>query len=304
METMNRQDTKGIEALSVLIPCYNSDATTLVRQLLPLLRREQIDYEVIVADDGSTDQKLLEANASITRWEGCRHLPLKENAGRAAVRNLLAREARYPYLLYIDSHMSVVNKHLIRRYLQCGCDGVTDGGVIIGGDASKLTGNLRYRYEKAEEAKHSAPMRQRQPYQHLHTANLLVRRDVLMEHPFDERFRRYGYEDVLLGKSLHQDHIPILHIDNPMGFCTFEANDVFIAKTEEGLRTLHEFRSDLRGYSRLLTLTEGIHLKAVRGVVILWHRLMGPTERRNLCGNHPNLVFFKLYRLGYFLSLE
>jgi hypothetical protein len=126
----------------------------------------------------------------------------------------------------------------------------------------------------------------------------------MLQYPFDERFRHYGYEDVLLGKVLRQHHVPIMHIDNPVGFCIFESNPDFVSKTEEGLRTLYQFRSDLRGYSRLLTFISGIHISLILTLIRLWHRMFGATERRNLCGSRPSLFIFKLYRLGYFLSLK
>ena len=120
----------------------------------------------------------------------------------------------------------------------------------------------------------------------------------------DERFRRYGYEDVLFGKRLKQGGISITHIENPLGFNTFEPNQQFLRKTEEALTTLHDFRDDLRGYSQMLTLTEGIHVGFVKSLIRLWHRLAGPMERRNLCGRHPNLTVFKLYKIGYYLSIK
>lgn len=290
--------------LSVLIPAFNHVCVKLVRDLLAQLRAEAVDYEIIVAEDGSTDLSAVAENAQIEAWEGCRHLRRKENVGRASIRNVLAREARLTYLLYIDADMTMLNDQYIRRYLQSDCDTVIDGGVAIGGDEKALRGNLRYRYEKAEEANHTAPMRQLMPYQHLHTANLLIRRDLMLAYPFDERFHRYGYEDVLLGKTLHQQHIAIAHIDNPLGFCSFEDNPDFVAKTEEGLQTLHEFRDELRGYSRMLTFVGNIHLGIVRGAIRFWHLLMGGIERRSLCGSHPNLTVFKLYRLGYFMGIN
>ena len=99
------------------------------------------------------------------------------------------------------------------------------------------------------------------------------------------------------------NHVPIVHIDNPVGFCTFESNADFVAKTEEGLRTLCEFRNELKGYSRLLTLVQGIHIPAILWLIRLWHRLFGATEKRNLCGSRPLLSLYQLYRLGYFLTL-
>lgn len=289
------------QEISVLIPTYNHVCVALVKGLAQQLEALGGDYEIIVADDGSTDAVTVAENQVINTLPHCRYLVRQENVGRAAIRNILVGEARYAYVLFIDSDMTLISDDFIRRYLDSDCDTVIDGGVAIGGDPDTLKGNLRYRYEKAEEARHTAPERQKSPYQHLHTANLLVRRDLMIKHPFDERFRHYGYEDVLLGKSFREQRIPIAHIDNPLGFCTFEKNADFVSKTEEGLRTLGQFRDDLRGYSRLLTLVNNIHIPAVVTVIRLWHRLFGRLERRNLCGSHPSITIFKLYRLGYFI---
>lgn len=289
------------QEISVLIPTYNHVCVALVKGLAQQLEAVGGDYEIIVADDGSTDAATVAENQVINTLPHCRYIVREENVGRAAIRNFLVREARYAYVLFIDSDMTLISDDFIRRYLDNDCDTVIDGGVAIHGDEEALKGNLRYRYEKAEEARHTAPERQKTPYQHLHTANLFVRRDLMLKHPFDERFRHYGYEDVLLGKSFRQQHVAIAHIDNPLGFCTFETNADFVAKTEEGLRTLGQFRDDLRGYSRLLTLISNIHIPAVLTVIRLWHRLFGRLERRNLCGNRPSITVFKLYRLGYFI---
>ena len=289
------------QEISVLIPTYNHVCVALVKGLAQQLEAVGGDYEIIVADDGSTDAATVAENQVINTLPHCRYIVREENVGRAAIRNFLVREAQQPYVLFIDSDMTLISDDFIRRYLDSDCDTVIDGGVAIGGDPDTLKGNLRYRYEKAEEARHTAPERQKTPYQHLHTANLLVRRDLMLDHPFDERFRHYGYEDVLLGKSFRQQHVAIMHIDNPLGFCTFETNADFVSKTEEGLRTLGQFRDDLRGYSRLLTLVDNIHILAVKSVIRLWHRLFGRLERRHLCGSRPSILVFKLYRLGYFI---
>ena len=295
-----------IAELSVLIPNYNYVCLPLVRRLQSLLESAAIPYEIIVADDGSTDLQTIEANRPIATLTNCQYLIRPKNVGRAVIRNILAQTAQYTFLLYIDSDLTIINDQFIRRYVDCLNESTTmiDGGVSIGGNPEALKGNLRYLYEKAEEPNHTAICRQASPYQHLHTANLLIRKELILQHPFDERFRHYGYEDVLLGKTLRQHQIPITHIDNPLGFHTFESNSDFIVKTEEGLRTLYQFRRDLRGYSRLLTFVSGIHISLILSLIRLWHRLFQKAERRNLCGSRPSLLVYKLYRLGYFLSLE
>ena len=289
--------------ISVLIPTYNQPCLELVSQLREQLEQEGIAYEIIVADDGSTDHLAIEANLMINTLSHCQYIIRKENVGRAAIRNFLAQQAQYTYLLYIDSDMTVINDLFIHRYLIADGDSVIDGGVAIGGDPDELRHSLRYLYEKAEEPHHTAQKRQKNPYQHLHTANLFIRRDIILSHPFDERFKHYGYEDVLLGKVLRQNRIPILHIDNPLGFCTFESNSDFLRKTEEGLHTLYEFQSELRGYSRLLTFISGIHIPMILSIFKWMHKLFSRLEQRQLCSKHPSLTLFKLYRLGYFLNI-
>ena len=294
----------AITALSILVPTYNDLCVNLVDDLRQQAEQAGIDYEILVGDDGSTNQDVVSENRQIGQWANCRCLTQPRNTGRAAIRNRLAREARYDWLLFVDSDMTVVRPDYISQYAAQDDADVVDGGVAIGGDAEALKQNLRYLYEKGSESQHTAEMRRKNPYQDFHTANFLIRRDLMLSHPFDERFRYYGYEDVLFGKQLRADHIAITHIDNPMGFCTFESNPDFVAKTEEGLRTLYQFRSELRGYSRLITLVEGIHLPVILTLIRCWHRLFGKWERKCLCGTRPHLRLFSLYKLGYYSTLK
>ena len=288
------------DTLSILIPTYNGDCRATVDEL----RRQaeivsSLDYEIIVIDDGSPDRQTVEQLRSVGKLPHCRFMALEENIGRSRIRNLLARTARHEWLLFLDCDMTICKPDFLMTYLS------TEGDVIYGGykvgEADRSC--LRYRYEIAHAHEHTAERRRQRPYQHFHTSNFMVRRDIMLAHPFDETFRHYGYEDVLLGKQLKKAGIAITHIQNPAGFCDFEDNAHFVSKTEEGLRTLAEKRDLLRGYSQLLTFAEGIHSGLLRGAIRLWHRLFGGLERRILCSRHPSLRVFSFYKLGYFLCL-
>ena len=294
----------AIKALSILIPTYNDLCVKLVGDLRQQAETVGVMYEILVGDDGSTNATVLAKNKKIELWQHCQYLIQPQNIGRAAIRNLLAREAHYDWLLFIDSDMTMVRSDFIKNYVSLDETNVIDGGVTIGGDDDTLKGNLRYRYEKSSEQEHTVEIRQQNPYRDFHTANFFIRRDLMLSHPFDERFRHYGYEDVLFGKQLRADHILITHIDNPMGFCTFESNPNFVSKTEEGLHTLHQFRDELRGYSRLLTLIEGIHIPLILSLIRLSHRLFGRLIRCNLYSCHPSVRLFSLYKLGYYLTIK
>ncbi len=303
--------------ISILIPTYNGVCTSLVGDLQGQASALGIDYELLVADDGSTDVSTIASNRAINLLPHCRYIERQENVGRAAIRNFLASQSRYPWLLFIDSDMTVCRPDFIQKYVQhvehdAQSQAIFYGGIIV---STLQPGNLRSMYEKASEPHHTPERRQQSPYHDFHTANFLVPRDVMLTHPFDSRFQHYGYEDVLFGKQMQQSGIDIIHIDNPLSFEIFESNMDFVSKTEEGLRTLHQFRDELEGYSRLLKILpspqkqkSGIWLVQPSWVIAkalrLWHRIFGKLERRNLTGQHPRLLLFTLYKLGYLASLE
>ena len=73
--------------LSVLIPTYNYDCSRLVHQLQQQLPQ---DGEIIVGDDCSTDEEIIQRNNDVTSLPGCRIFRANQNLGRAAIRNALA----------------------------------------------------------------------------------------------------------------------------------------------------------------------------------------------------------------------
>ncbi|MBO4849830.1 MAG: glycosyltransferase family 2 protein [Prevotella sp.] len=287
--------------LSILIPTYNDVCLDLVTSLQEEASSiPGLSFEIIVGDDGSSDTSALSANSKVDTLPHCRLLLRGKNVGRAAIRNFLAREAKGEWLLYVDSHMSVVRDDYISTYLShCG-EALVYGGYTLPLDGSRR--NLRYLYECSCIYGQDVKVRQQSPYSNFHTSNFMVRREVMLTHPFDERFRRYGYEDVLFGKTMREAGITILHINNPVGFERFESNERFVAKTEEGLETLWTFRDELRGYSRLLSVSERLERWHVAWVFRLAHKVMGKTLRRHLTGKGPSLAGFKAYRLGCFLE--
>lgn len=287
--------------ISILIPTYNHVCVELVSMLQQQASQLPISYEIIVADDGSSLAAVVKANRAINDYTNSRYIERPENAGRAAIRNYLARQASKPWVLFIDSDMVVARPDFLRSYVDTpDQQAVWNGGICVGGNAESLSHNLRYHYERAAEHLHTAERRQQEPYRDFHTANFMVPRQLMLKYPFDLRFRHYGYEDVLLGMQFQQANIPILHIDNPVSFEVFEDNDQFLSKTEEGLRTLYTFRQELKAGSRLLQRIE--HIGWLMPALRLYHQLTNKLERRILL-RHPSLFLFSLYRLGYYATL-
>ena len=288
--------------ISILIPTYNHVCVELVDALQQQASRLPVNYEIIVADDGSTVASTIEANRAINDYSNSRYIERPKNAGRAAIRNYLAGKATKPWLLFIDSDMVVRHPDFLRNYVDTPDEvAVWDGGIYVGGDANLLKNNLRYQYELANEHLHTAERRQQEPYRDFHTANFMAPKELMMESPFDLRFRHYGYEDVLFGMQLEKQHIPIYHINNPLSFEIFEDNDQFLSKTEEGLRTLYSFKNELKTGSRLLQRVE--QLEWLMPLIKKYHQATNKLERRILL-RHPSLFLFSLYRLGYYATLN
>ena len=290
------------QELSILIPTFND----VCKDTVEVLQRqaEKIDglsYEIIVADDGSTDDDSKLKNQSINLLPHCRYIVREQNVGRAAIRNFLASEAAYNWLLFLDSGMSIGDDEFLFSYLQSDAD-VVCGGYQVTAPLEPLT-NLRYRYEKAAEEQLSKENRSAAPYQKFHTSNFLMARSIYLAHPLDTRFRRYGYEDVLMGKQLQEAGVTIEHTDNPVLFDRFDSNGRFVEKTEEALQTLHDFREELVGYSRMLDVAGKLKKwSLVRPYLFIYNRLK-EKWRSNLCGHAPSLLLFKFYKVGYYLSL-
>lgn len=303
--------------LSILLPSYNNVCVSLVQAL-----QRQADalwgkldkpfrYEIIVADDGSTDAACIDANRVIGDMLHCRYLRMEQNVGRAQIRNVLISESRGDYVLLIDSDLFLCDDNYLYKYATSTAD-VVYGGTRIGGEGlvmvdneantEHLKGNLRYIYEKKAEPSHRAAFRQLRPNQEISVCNLYARRDIMEAHPFDSRFKAYGYEDVLFGKRLAESGIEVTHIDNPVLINEFEPNSVFVKKTEEAILTLCRFEQDLEGYSNLKTKVTTLGRYIPLSLFRLWHRIMKNKEMRNLTGSKPSLLLFKLYKLGFFLE--
>lgn len=153
-----------INSLSILIPTYNNVCLELVRDLQAqasiLSSTNDLEYEILVADDGSTDKNTIEKNREINELNNCRYIERKENIGRAAIRNFLAKEAKYLWLLFLDSDLKLDNSDFIRNYM-LSKGNVIVGGLKIGGNPITLKDNLRYKYEKKCEKQHNYKHRQK-----------------------------------------------------------------------------------------------------------------------------------------------
>jgi glycosyltransferase involved in cell wall biosynthesis len=85
---------------SVIIPLFNSEIT-IAKTLRSVSQQSFNDFEVIIVDDGSTDNSVIEIQPFLTDERFC--LIQQENEGVSAARNKGAERANGEYFAFLDS---------------------------------------------------------------------------------------------------------------------------------------------------------------------------------------------------------
>lgn len=294
-----------MKSISILLPTYNCHCV----QLVEALHRQceavgGLCYEIIVADDGSSQTECVEHNKSIERLQHVQYLQRRTNVGRSRIRNFLVSQAQNEWVIFIDGDLALDNPSFIQNYLEA------EGDVIVGGISISLSSrhsplatrhSLRFRYERAAEEKHNAAHRRMKAYQEFRTTNFMARRSVMVDCPFDESITHYGYEDVLLGKLFRERGYRLTHIDNPILLDSFESNEEYLKKMETSCETLFELRDKLKGYSTLLGYAEKLRRWHLLGTASCFFAMTEKAMKRNLLGNNPSVFVFNIYKLGYYI---
>ncbi len=287
-----------IDSLSILLPTYNCDCTQLVNALHKQCEGiDNLNYEIVVADDGSSIKSFIEHNQVITTLSNTRYIVRNFNSGRSAIRNFLAQEAKNKWLLFIDGDLGLNLNTFIKKYISSKGD-IVVGGITIEGNHPD---NLRWKYEKACEEAHSVEKRKINKLE-LHT-NFLIRKTDIQKYPFDERFHKYGYEDVLLGKKLCEAGLEVEHIDNPIVFSKYESNEHYLQKCQEALSTLFEFKDELEGYSRIITLTDKLKKLRLLPILNISYQLINKVLISMIISNKPSIYAFNIYKMLYYSHL-
>lgn len=291
--------------LSILIPTRDYTCYQLVADLHEQAEGLGIPYEILVAEDGSRSQVSLIANHKITELSHCRHIVNKENIGPANIRNLLAREAAYGWIIFIDSDAKVEKEDFLSTYYQhIGKADVVVGGLLHQQENYDPHRSLRFKYEKEADGHRSAAERSLQPYSKFTTFNFMMRRSTFLCILFDRNCREYGYEDALFGVELKKRGISILHIDNPLIHTGLDTNERFLEKSEQALCTLKTLGERMEQHSYVGRAYQRLCKWHLGGVVSGLHAMFGGLLKRNLLSAHPVLLFFSLYKLGYYASLK
>lgn len=235
--------------LSILIPVYNWDISSLLKELheqCSLLSSPET-VEIIVADDGS-DQKF--DNYSVAeQLSGVIYKELPENTGRAAVRNYLIGFSQGSYILFLDADMLPDQDDFVQTYYEL----AKNKGEIVCGGISYKHSEHRYSkgsfhvYKSLKTEALPAVTRSRTPWRYVFTSNILLRSDILQVVRFDPRFSSYGFEDIEWAIRLVESY-KVKHVDNTCSHMGVMGKEEVFARMREAtdnqylLYTLHPER--------------------------------------------------------------
>lgn len=289
--------------LSILIPTKDYNCRSLVTALHKQGEELGIPFEIIVGEDGSSPDER-KKNAQTNDLPNYRTLVSEHNIGRSKMRNLLAKNAKYSNIMFIDSDAAVERHDILAKYTAA----LTKHPVVCGGlyhadIANDKSQSLRHKYEKEADKHRSAKERRQNPYDKFATFCFAIHKELFLQIGFNEDISRYGHEDTLFGKELQKRGIAIKHIDAPLLHTGLENNETYLKKVEDSIITLVEFEKEI-GATTLLECYSRIKIwHLTRPVAIFWN-IAHPLLHKNLLGTSPSLTILKIYKIGFLCHIK
>lgn len=296
--------------ISVLIPVYRYPVVQLVNDLNRILTALEIPFEIRLIDDNSPENEK-QVNRQLKILNQVSYTELPSNIGRSAIRNLLAKEARYEWLWFLDCDSQVgKNQEIASTFWKSKSEDILlSGGRIYGSRPEDSAFHLHWEWASKRELI-DPDIRMRDPVNNFLSNNFFLHRKLLEKVPFNEELRGYGYEDTLFASALVSNGFKIKHINNPVIHEGLEPRHVFLKKIEESLHNLlrleqlskqQDFVNPLKSklYNTFCFIRKAKLLFVLRG----GSKKMLPMVKRKISSNPKSLMWFDIYRLFYLISI-
>ena len=288
--------------LSVCIPVHNKNITQLLTELHRQFGSVSDLVELLVFDDGSS----CSVHDGLQLFPGVRFIHSKENVGRSAARNRLVKEAKGPYVLFLDAGSEILNPRFLEGWISVLSKEkrlVYFGGSTYPTTPPEKSFQLRWRVSVARESK-SWAFRKKYPTS-FKTNNSVLHLQVFNTLKFDESLRAYGHEDTLFGFELSQNGMEVQQVNNPVMNQIKDSNEAFLKKTKSAVDNLilAEQRSSspvrFRQYVKLLSVYEKIKAIRLEFLLTLLEKTIKVRIEKRLKDGDSFLILqrFDLYKL-------
>ena len=292
-----------MKGLSIVIPVYEYNPTELITVLHQQCSSLKIPFEIIVIDDFSSVEPYVRWKNQLDKKINLYIYRLEQNIGRAAIRNELIKKASFDWLLFLDADTLPCKNQYIENYIPFLSSTNT---CVCGGTAYKKTAPdtellLRWKYGTARE-EISAAQRNQYPFDTFTLNNLLIRKEVLLKFPLDNSIQKYGHEDTLLGMTLAENGLKIIHINNFVYHEGLDTNEVFLQKVKQSIETLVDLykQNKLPSKTKIIKLHNTLTAFKLNGLVAFCIKPFIPAIEKNLLGSDPSMFYMDLLKLWYF----
>jgi hypothetical protein len=292
--------------LSILIPIYNYNAFPLVSELYKQCSECNLEFEIICQNDASND--FLIENDEINKLKNCYFYSNTMNLGRGKTINKLAGKANYDWLLILDCDTFPENSNFIKNYLFNIKNNkpIVYGGILYKSEKPEKDQLLRWVYGHKRESL-SVKKREIKPNTRALTSNLLLKKELFLQYPFDEHITNYGYEDLCFMMKLKANKATVTHIQNPTFHLNLETSSLYLNKTKialENLVFINDSKETTSTDSKLLAAYSLLKKIKITPIMIWFFETFEEKITRNLLSEKPSLFLFDLYKLGYFCKLQ
>ena len=290
--------------LSILIPIYNQNVSKLVTDLHGQCHKAKIPFEIILFDDKSKD-KYREENRKLAGIFNVSYLELSENYGRARIRNLLGKNARYEKLLFLDCDSKLVAKKYIKNYISLlDVHDVIYGGRVYPKKKPKAKSKiLHWSYGRKREAL-SANKRRKNPYLSFQSNNFIIDRSLFLEIKFESDLSKYGYEDLVFSSELKSKEIAIGHVENPIRHAGLEKTEVFLRKQMDAIDNLVTLRQQRKiMYTKLYRAYNKLEKTGMVKVFQKSYSKIEDSIKSSLHSDNPKMLYLDLWKLNHLSKL-
>ena len=205
-----RRPMSGSIPISVVIPTYNRvDALLLCLQHLE--RQTWRDFEVIVVDDGSTDDTRAQVQQYLTTSALRLRYVRQQNSGPARARNVGVALVRSPICLLIGDDI-FATPDFVRTHLEFHQAAASPSIAALGLTCWSETGQtvtpfMRWLDQSGTQFSYGELSQGVPPdWRHFYTSNLSLKTELLRNNPFNESFTKAMMEDMELGYRLAKRH--------------------------------------------------------------------------------------------------
>ncbi len=295
-------------SISILIPIFNYDVIQLEEQLYEQCSRLGIDFEIRCIDDASTISTIKESNKKLNEKDYTIYRTLNENIGRSKIRNLLAYEASYENLIFLDCDSQLIGTNFIYNYLMA-IDKIDAPFVIYGGTQYETANDtnqklLHWHYGSQKESP-SHIDRRKNEWHSFKTNNFCISKSIFENIKFDANITSYGYEDTKFAMALKANQIPIHHIANEVIHSGLEQNTTFLNKLENSLDNLRKMNvkaENNTNFETKLTRTSNLVSKmGLKGLLRPFSKNIKTYCLRRLDKKPDELIFLQIWKLMTYL---